>query len=454
MRKMQLPDGLLSAGAISLLIRIGGTGAAFATSILLARVLGPERFGIYSFVIAVVMLLSIPAQFGVQFLVIRETARYRENSNFRAMSALWKWAVKMVLLISAVIVLGTLAITAAFPSSRYPAVLFQTVLAIVPLVALTVVFGGAVRGLGRANLGQVPDMLLRPVALFALLCVLVLALGTEGLSVQLALLANCAAAGASVIMAWFWLLKNRPPITNIAAEDVTEAATTKAAGASTGQAKQNISWLKSSILLGLVTSIQIVNANTDLIMLGLLMDAEAVGFYRPASTLATLVGFVLVSINAVIQPRIVQLHQRGEMSALQQLVTLAARLSMGAAAIGVLAIVLLGEDILSWTYGDAFIPSLIPLIIIAIGQMISAFFGPIAALMNMMGQERATLGAVALGLGSNIILNAALIPMLGLAGAAIATATSLALWNIVLSITCDRKNGLTSYALPVFPRIS
>ena len=66
---------LLRGGAGSLAIKLGSVGLSFAVAVQLARVLGPDGYGVYALVFAIVTVLTVPTQLGVPQLVIRETAR-------------------------------------------------------------------------------------------------------------------------------------------------------------------------------------------------------------------------------------------------------------------------------------------------------------------------------------------------------------------------------------------
>ena len=59
----------------SFALKAANTGLGFLTTVLLARLLGAEGYGIYAYAYALVMLLAMPAQSGLPNLIVRETAR-------------------------------------------------------------------------------------------------------------------------------------------------------------------------------------------------------------------------------------------------------------------------------------------------------------------------------------------------------------------------------------------
>ena len=65
-------------------------------------------------------------------------------------------------------------------------------------------------------------------------------------------------------------------------------------------------------------------------------------------------------------------------------------------------------------------------------QLVNAFTGATAQLLIMTGYDRDTAIGVSISAAVNVVLNAVMIPPYGMNGAAIATATSTVLWNVIL----------------------
>src|SRR5688500_8786945 len=107
--------GRLKAGRLlrdaggTFLVRICSALLALMITVPLARVLGPEGFGHYSVVLAVLTFAAIPVQFGIPSLLMREVSRARaENALFRV-HALSRWAQRLTLLFGAPMLLLLLA---------------------------------------------------------------------------------------------------------------------------------------------------------------------------------------------------------------------------------------------------------------------------------------------------------------------------------------------------------
>ena len=70
--------------------------------------------------------------------------------------------------------------------------------------------------------------------------------------------------------------------------------------------------------------LSLINSRTDLIMLGTLKGAESAGIYAIAARMSEFVPFILIAANTAIAPQIAQLHEQGNQSLLQRLITGAA----------------------------------------------------------------------------------------------------------------------------------
>ena len=83
-------------------------------------------------------------------------------------------------------------------------------------------------------------------------------------------------------------------------------------------------------------------------------------------------------------------------------------------------------------FGAEFVAARWGLTILVLGQLINVGVGSVGYLMIMTGHQNQSTYIFGFSALANVILNALLIPRFGTIGAAIATATTMALWNISL----------------------
>jgi O-antigen/teichoic acid export membrane protein len=95
-------------------------------------------------------------------------------------------------------------------------------------------------------------------------------------------------------------------------------------------------------------------------------------------------------------------------------------------------------------FGLDFTIAFVPLLILLAGQVVNALAGSVGLIMTMTGHQNQAGAIIAASVTANITLNALLIPLLGLAGAAISTAFTMATWNIAMFTFVKRRIGINS----------
>jgi O-antigen/teichoic acid export membrane protein len=92
----QLLKGVIGTGTL----KIANMGLALVSSVLLARLMGAEGYGVYGFAMAVVSLLAIPIQLGLPQFIVRQSALYVQQSDYAGMRGLLIRTNQIVLVIS------------------------------------------------------------------------------------------------------------------------------------------------------------------------------------------------------------------------------------------------------------------------------------------------------------------------------------------------------------------
>jgi len=98
----------------------------------------------------------------------------------------------------------------------------------------------------------------------------------------------------------------------------------------------------------------------------------------------------------------------------------------------VLLFTIRGAWFLGLAFGEAFTTSATALAIITVGQVINAVTGPVGYLLIMSGHENKATFSVGIGAGLNLLLNVILILFWGIEGAAVATAVTLGVVNLLM----------------------
>jgi O-antigen/teichoic acid export membrane protein len=182
--------------------------------------------------------------------------------------------------------------------------------------------------------------------------------------------------------------------------------------------------IRTALPLMVVSSMSLVITWSDVLTIGIFGTSEDVGIYTPAARTALLISLGLTAIAAVAQPRLAVLYNSGDFKALERLMR---NTSLLGTLVGLPALVVI-EIAASWfmgLFGAGFDSGATALRILALGQFLNVSVGTTGLLLSMSGQERYLQRTMVGGALTNIALNVTLIPILGINGAAIATAVSL-----------------------------
>ena len=182
----------------------------------------------------------------------------------------------------------------------------------------------------------------------------------------------------------------------------------------------------------------ILNSRIDIFLLGLLRGSEEVGIYNIVLKISETVSFGLLIVNFVLAPVIAKLFVSGEIFQLQQVITRAAQMVFLFSFPVVLLIFLFGQNVLAF-FGVDFLNGNEALIILCFGQIINILCGSVGTLLMMTGYQRFSLYALGISTVFNIVVNIILTPAYGVIGTAIATARSLAIWNLLMYCLSERK---------------
>ena len=430
---MSIRQQLLRGGVGSIAVKVAGTGVSFVLAVVLARTLGPEGYGTYAFVMALLTLLAIPAQAGLPQLMVRETAKTEAREQWGLMRGLWRWGNGFVVLFSAVMIfIGGLFLW--FGEQWLSEVRWQTLavgLLLVPLIALGNVRGAILRGLRRTVVGQLPEAVLRPALLLALVLLVPWLWADFALSAANVMALHAAAALGVFLIGSVLLLHVRPQPVASGPEPEYEVAY----------------WRNAAFPLALLAGLQLINKQTDILLLGIIQTDGDVGVYRVVFQVATLVIFGLQALNQVLQPYYARMYAQGEMARLQRLVTYSARVILLIAIPPVIVMIAFGGTLLEWVFGAEYRAGATALAILAAGQLVNAGMGSVGMLLNMTGHERDTVKGIGIAALCNVVLNLVLIPPFGIEGAAAATALTLVIWNLILRAFVKRRLGIETMAL-------
>jgi O-antigen/teichoic acid export membrane protein len=176
----------------------------------------------------------------------------------------------------------------------------------------------------------------------------------------------------------------------------------------------------------LVSSGGLVFVYADSMMIGYYMDNASVGVYRVIFQLTAFAAFTTTAIRGTLWPRVSRWEKTGEIELIEESLSHAFTYSLILALPLFIGGALLGDKLLYYFYGADFVDykTLIVLFIVQIVNVFEYFF---TAYLTAMNKLKELFNVSIIAVTTNIVLNAALIPLMGISGAAVATLISITL---------------------------
>jgi len=385
----------------------------FGGNVLLARLLGVAEFGAYTLAFTVVTLLALPLHDGAANLLMREVARDAAAGAWGTLRGAL-WAANLFVLAGAAV---AVAIVAPIVWSQVPGpgrTLWWLALALLPLYALASLRGATMLGLARPVLAQIPDLIIRPAAL-ALALLIGGALGGWRVSAATAMAFHVGAASSAFLVGTLLVLRVLPqPIWSAPPKYRWRA------------------WLRSLGPFALISGVQLTNGSLAVLLLGYFSTASEISAYRIAYLGSSLLTIGLVAGAQILAPQITALYARGELEELQLRIRTMTRIMLVTAVPPALVILVFGRPLIRGIFGEEYVGAQWPIAVLIIGQLVNVATGGVGMLMIMTGHEASALRTLIATTLLNLALGAALTPLLGALGAAIAGMTAMVVLNLRL----------------------
>ena len=405
-----------------------GTGIAFAGSLagllfafigrlLVARIGSETEYGVFSLAFVILSIAVIIATLGLQQGVARSIAYARGRNDGERVQKLIAASIHFGLLASVALAILLFALsnviaTGIFndPDLGFPLRIFALGIPFFTIMnVLTAIF------LGFDDVKPMAYFLniLRG-ALFPLFILPVLFLDLPFNAIFYAFLGSIVTSCAALIV---YSLRRMPTAVRLAISPALRPV-----------AKDLI--LFSLPLLG-VAMLYTVITWTDTLMLGGLKGSVEVGLYNAALPLAGFISIPLTAMLFIYMPIVSGLFSQGAIPEMRRNYSILTKWLFSATLPLFLILFLFPEAVLTFLFGASYAAAADALRILALGFIINNLFGPTGGTLLAMGKTQTIMWATIIAASLNVGLNIALIPPLGIEGAAIASAASITLVNLI-----------------------
>jgi len=408
-------------GATAFAIYVASAGVTACSQLLIARLIGADTYGVYTYVIAWMTILAYLSALGFDIALLRFLPAYQTKGAWSLARGVIQYAERRALAVSIFVVLAGVSVILIWSRQFTPELknTFLVGLVLVPVWALLWIRCSIVRAFGGVVLALVPDKMVRDGLLLVLVVLASLGLGRHT-DAPLVMMATLVASIVALGLASVAIRRLRPGV--LASSPPEYAAAT---------------WRHIAVPLVIISAAEALLNRTGVVLLGWFGETREAGIYSLAFNISFLVVLPRTAINTLFAPTISTLFTREDRVTLQALVTKAASWTLCAAGGIALVLAVLAESILTW-FGKDFADGVPALRILLVGQLIAASYGSQLSVMTMTGHERGAAGLLILSAAVSVVASILFISMLGLTGAAIATTIALIVWNVAMAFFITR----------------
>lgn len=413
---------ILKSG-IAFILKMGGMLLGYLLTIYIAREFGSYGVGTFSLFMSITTLLGILSLVGFGMATQRFVGEFQAKEQLHLLDQYYKFAVVIVILAAVMFALLLFLgkdLLYEYIFSDPSTIMILTIAAVtIPLFTLNDFKIELLRALGFIALSEVFRNIFKPLAVILLLFTLIKS------GSQVTVFTPLVVFTVSILVSYLIL----------SAFVRKQLKRHRDVQASAELAKPEVIDVAFPLL---VTSLgALILSHIDTLMIASLLTVKDVGIYSVGIKVAYVAAVVLLAINTVIATQISKAYTAGERDKLEDVVRLSSRLIFLGTLPIALVIIVFNEYVLL-LFGEEFLDGKWALIILTVGQMLNALTGSVGILLSMTGHQRFVRNVVWAVLIINIGLNFWLIPLWGIAGAAVATAVSLALQNSVMAIYAYR----------------
>ncbi len=180
----------------------------------------------------------------------------------------------------------------------------------------------------------------------------------------------------------------------------------------------------------------------DLVLINIFMWPEFVGYYTVSVVLVEKIWLLPEALSVVLHPRVAH----GSEDEANRLTSIVGRLTLLFTIVGCVGVLLLGSFFIELFYGERFLPSVAPLFLLLPGVIATSLTRVLSSDLLARGYPRVILFGGIASLIVNVALNLLLIPRYGIIGAAVATSISYSLNFMILLAAFTRLTGVSLFS--------
>jgi O-antigen/teichoic acid export membrane protein len=400
---------------ISFIARFG----QLAMSVLTARLLSPDGFGVFTFATGLALVVGRVGSMGWPTLMQRFVPRYVVAENWAMLRGLVQTASWLMLGLG--LIVGSMMVGLAYWLGTQHHLFYGVALAgiLLPAMMLRYFYRNLLASLKAPNYGILLDELIPSFAM-TLVLIVPFILPYRIISTPFSAIMAYIAASCIAVVFGIFLLRQKIPMQTKTVQPQYELRL----------------WMITAwpAMVGITATLFM--SKSDVLMLPALSSLDQVGYYGAALRLTYIQTAPVIVLSTVLISRISEAIAANRPKQAQRLFVFSLLFALGVSLPFALTLGLWPEAILTLIYGAEYMPAAPALTWLSIGQVGAAMNMSATAFMLMTGRQVRYGQITTVGLGLNLILNWLLIPKLGAEGAALATAVSVWSLNAMQLLAC------------------
>lgn len=411
---------LLAKGLLTLSLRSLGAGLLFASTLIFARLLGAEDFGLYSLALTIVTISAVISRVGMDNVVLKQVAVHLDQepeiSKGYLIGATRLTVVTGIIISLLVYFFSPIVAVVIFEKPNMNSVLALFSLAIVPM-ALLFVYGEAFKSYGNTLLAIFGQSVLAPAITLIILGIFFIYGGSDLEVIVVSIVSGFILA--SILF-------------NFYARKITLNIPVQSIG--------YISLLNQGWPMLLASSGALVMSWSDMIVLGVYANESELGIYSAASRTVLVTSLILIAMNSITAPKYAAYYKNNDLDGMKKLSNLSSKILLLLVSIPCMVLAIFPEEVMG-LFGSEFIIGATILIILTVGQFVNVVCGSVGYLLSMTGKEHTLKNIILITALVNIALSLALVGDYGASGVAVATVFSVIMWNVWSLIEVKKHLG-------------
>lgn len=402
-----------------------GRGVRYLLNVVIARGLGPEALGTFAFGLVVLKLLSVFAKSGLDNAALKYVPRYRSENDTEHILGLTVIALGFPLVtggtLVAVLILARPLLTPFFDTSLLETLPLFAVG--IPLFSAMFVGIAVTRGYNESKYAVYTRDFGQSVTALGLVAISAYLLADfEAVVWSYTVSLAC---GLGLVVWFLWKQK-------ALRSDIRPRFELK-------------EWLVFSIPMAAIAVANYLMSWTDVLMLGAFVSPADLGWYQASYQTSVLLLVVLKSSNSIFPSLASGLYDSNELQRLESIHSAITKWILYLTGLGGIYLVLYRSEVLS-LFGGSSPEAETALVVLAVGQFITASVGSSGYILSMSEYERLNLLNTVVTVLLNVGLNYVLIQQYGIVGASVATAVSLSVYNLVQLVEVYVILGIFPYS--------